>query len=156
MALANSEVHKLRRAPDDTTSPSVGPPVAPASLAEAGLPEPFVVELLLKHLRSASELTLGALGARLGLPAKILESVLARMRDLALVEVPRRGSFDAQVAFALTDRGKALASEAFEKCHYCGKAPVTLAQFTSRIRSLFAWSYRKTTSPSLYACTAVP
>lgn len=135
MALATFDVDKFRGAHDDAASRASGAPVVPTSLADAGLPEPFVVELLLKHLRSASELTLGVLGARLGLPARILESVLARMRDLALVEVPRRGSFDAQVSYALTDRGKALASEAFEKCQYCGKAPVTLAQFAARIRA---------------------
>jgi predicted ATPase with chaperone activity len=117
-------------------SPHVaGAPLAPRTLAEASLPESFLIELLLRHLERAGELKAGDIARRLGLALSVIEPTLDFLRVTKLVEVPRRGTFDGDVAYALTDGGKIRAREASEKCQYVGPAPVTLADYSARVEA---------------------
>jgi predicted ATPase with chaperone activity len=115
-------------------SPADGP-IAPRTLAETGLPERFAIELLLRHLARAGELRAGELAQRLGFALSVIEPLLVFLRGEKLVEVPRRGTFDADVAYALTDAGRYRAREALEKCQYVGPAPVTLEAYTTRVEA---------------------
>lgn len=108
-------------------------PLAPKTLADTGLPERFVVELVLRHLARSGELRGGELSQRLALALSVLEPLLQFLRAEKLVEVPRRGNFEADVAYALTDAGRVRAAEALEKCQYIGQAPVTLDDYNARV-----------------------
>jgi energy-coupling factor transporter ATP-binding protein EcfA2 len=122
-----------REVPGPAGAPDAGDAPAPADLKASGLSRDLVVELLLRHLLRAGERTVGQLSASVGLPGAIVDPILAFMRSERLAEVPRRGSFDADTAYVLTEAGRARAHEAFRKCQYVGPAPVTLADYQTRI-----------------------
>lgn len=118
-------------------------PPGPASLAAettslgdaaAGLPDAFLIDLLLRHFALMGEMRLAEISQRVGLSAARVEKLLTHMRSLRLVEVPRRGEVEGDVSYALTDRGKDEARLAVEKCVYAGPAPVTLHEYVSMVR----------------------
>lgn len=109
-------------------------PSAPATLAAAGLPPALLQDLILKHLHVAGELTVAVLARRLGLPRSLVSEQLEAQRSERLVEVPRRGQLDADVAYALTDAGRDRAGAAMQRSQYVGIAPVPLAQYVEQVR----------------------
>lgn len=100
----------------------------------AGLPASFVVDLALRHLSRKGELKLYALAQMLGLSVSVLDGLLAHMRTLALVEVPRRGALEGDISYALTDLGHRRARIAFDRCQYIGPAPVPLGEYVAQVR----------------------
>lgn len=98
-----------------------------------GLPASFMTELVLRHLSRKGELKLFALAQQLGLRVSVVDPLLQQMRGLALVEVPRRGTLDGDISYALTDAGHRAARQAFDTCHYVGPAPVTLAEYVDQV-----------------------
>lgn len=122
---------------EETPSHTVAPPAQASAIRRAGacgLPDAFLVELLLRHFSRIGELRLFELSQRLGLSAPRIEDLLTHMRTLHLVEVPRRGAMEGDVSYALTEVGQKQAKIAFEKCQYVGPAPVTLDEYVSRVR----------------------
>jgi len=101
----------------------------------AGLPESFLTELVLRHLSRRGELRLATIAHLLGIGGAATDALLGKMRVLQLVEVPRRGSLDGDVSYALTDTGHRQARLAMEKCQYVGPAPVTLTEYVAQVRS---------------------
>jgi len=115
---------------------AVSPPARSAPVVRAdvlGVPDAFLIDLLLRHLSQMGELRLFEISQRLGLSAIRIGSLLEHMRSLQLIEVPRRGEIEGDVSYALTDDGHAQARLAFEKCHYIGPAPVTLNEYVSQV-----------------------
>ena len=105
----------------------------PASLEATGLPLAGVIELVLKHLQRGGDLSIADLAARIALPLPPLEKLLGFLRAERLVEIPRRGSFDAEVRYLLTDIGRARAADALHRNQYAGPAPVSLADYTAQV-----------------------
>lgn len=101
----------------------------------SGVPDAFLVELLLRHFSRMGELRLFEIAQRLGISPIRIESLLTRMRTLQLIEVPRRGETEGDVSYALTEAGQKQAKIAFEKCHYVGPVPVTLDDYVSQVRA---------------------
>lgn len=99
-----------------------------------GLPVSFVVDLALRHFARQGELKLSTVAQHLGLPVPVVDKLLTHMRSLALLEVPRRGTLEGDISFALTDVGQRMARMAFEKCRYVGPAPVPLADYVAQVR----------------------
>lgn len=116
----------LRRIPIESVRP-------PESLEDSGLPASTVIDLVLKHLQRGGDTSIAELGAQLALPLPLLERLLGFLREERFVEVPRRGSFDADVRYALTDAGRARADEALRRNQYVGPAPVSLADYVARV-----------------------
>ena len=100
----------------------------------AGLPASFQIDLALRHLSRKGELKLYALAQAMGLGVPVLDPLLAQMRALALVEVPRRGTLEGDISYALTDLGQRRARMAFDRCQYVGPAPVPLAEYVAQVR----------------------
>lgn len=115
-----------RRAPMETVEP-------PASLEATGLPASLAIDLVLKHLRHGGDTSIAELGARLALPLPLLERLLGFLREERFVEVPRRGSFDADVRYTLSETGRARADEALRRNQYVGPAPVSLHDYVARV-----------------------
>jgi predicted ATPase with chaperone activity len=121
-----------------TTSPLLK--AAPADLTEvqvaqdASLPMSFLTDLALRHFARLGELKLVQITQHLGLSVHTVDGLLANMRSLGLLEVPRRGSLDGDVSYALTDAGQRQARLAFEKCNYVGPAPVTLPEYVAMVQ----------------------
>jgi MoxR-like ATPase len=113
---------------------AAAPPQPPASLEAAGLSEPTVVELVLRHLLRGADMTVAELAAALALPTPLVAELLARMRSDRLIEVPGRGSFDADVRYVLTTAGRVRADDAYRRCHYTGPAPVSVDDYVAQVR----------------------
>ncbi|MCO5101067.1 MAG: ATP-binding protein [Burkholderiaceae bacterium] len=105
----------------------------PVSLEAAGLPSSVVIDLVLKHLQRGGDASIAELGSKLALPLPLLGQLLGSLRDERFVEVPRRGSFDADVRYALTDAGRVRAEDALRRNQYVGVAPVSLPDYVARV-----------------------
>lgn len=106
----------------------------PRSVADTGLSETFLAELLGKHLMTAGVLPMGDITRRLCLPARILEDVLHGMRQEAMVQVLPAGSDSGALRYGLTDRGRAAAANALLVSGYTGPAPVPLSHYVDTVR----------------------
>jgi hypothetical protein len=107
----------------------------PQDLEATGLDERLLGDLIAKHLHSAGTLTLAQLSDRLGLAGPILESVLNLMRREAKIEVKPRPEGAGTLPYALTDRGRAAALDAFSRSGYVGIAPVPLAEYVRVVQA---------------------
>lgn len=108
--------------------------VEPEADFASELPDAFLVDLALRHLARRGELRMASMAHLLGVGVSATDALLSRMRGLQMVEVPRRGSLDGDVSYALTDAGQRQARMAMEKCQYVGPAPVTLNEYVSSVR----------------------
>ncbi len=107
----------------------------PKSIADTGLSQPFLADLLSKHLLTAGVLSLNLITKRMGLPARLLEDILHFMRQEARVEVLPVDIETGALRYGLTDRGRALAANAFAIGGYAGPAPVPLAEYVEIVKS---------------------
>lgn len=98
-----------------------------------GLPISFLVDLLLRHLALIGELRLFEIAQRLGIAPAQVEPLLVHMRSMQWIEVPRRGTTEGDVSYALTQTGHKQADQAFQRCHYVGPVPVTLDEYRSQV-----------------------
>jgi hypothetical protein len=103
----------------------------PNSIAETGLSESFLSDLVGKHLLDGGVLTLADLTERAALSGPILEKILDFMRAEARVEI-RGVATDGSVAnlrYALTDRGRESSKDAMLRSGYVGPAPIPLKDY---------------------------
>ncbi|MFH0343093.1 MAG: ATP-binding protein [Chromatiales bacterium] len=107
----------------------------PRTIAETGLNQPFLTELLAKHLYQAGVLDQRQLGERMALAWSILEGLVGALRTGAYVEVRGNTEGTAAMRYALTERGHALALEAMMKSGYVGPAPVPLEDYTRVVQA---------------------
>lgn len=106
----------------------------PVDLADTGLTEPFLSDLIIKHLYRGGIMDLSKLIDRLALASPVLEPVISLLRNEAFLEVlPEARSRG--VRYSLTDRGRRLAAEAFIKSGYVGPAPVPLDVYTKVVEA---------------------
>lgn len=103
-------------------------PVAPLTIAETGLSPSVLVDLLAKAMFYRVRVTPQELGEQAHLTRNVIEEVLQRMRDETLVEVVGPASA-LDYYYALTTRGRGLATEAFERSRYVGPAPVPFREY---------------------------
>lgn len=120
---------------DTTAAPSALTAIAPrpTSLAECGLTDAFVAELIVKHLYEAGVADLRTLAARIRLPGTLLEERLDFLRREARVEI--RAATTADRRYALTDGGRVMALDALMRSGYVGPAPVPLEQYLAVSRA---------------------
>ncbi len=107
----------------------------PKTLAETGLSEPFVADLLAKHLHDGGILTLQELSERVALAGPILEKVLNFMRREARVEIRGRDESNGGMRYALTELGRVSALDALMRAGYIGAAPVPLQDYARVARA---------------------
>jgi predicted ATPase with chaperone activity len=107
----------------------------PKSIADAGLSETFLAELLSKHLLNAGVLSITEIARRMCFPARLLEDVLHFMRREARVQVLSADSDSGALRYALTDGGRVLASNALSVSGYVGPVPVPLAHYVETVRA---------------------
>jgi predicted ATPase with chaperone activity len=118
-------------APDrEAVARAAAAPPPPRSIAETGIPESAVVDLLLKTLHVQSAQQGQQLAEALGLPFPIVDDLLLTLQQRRLLEVRGvvghgRGGY----TFELTVAGRDRAREAMEVNHYVGPLPVPLAVY---------------------------
>jgi predicted ATPase with chaperone activity len=111
-------------------------PVAPLSLAEAGLSLDLVLQLVLKTLYMSGDLIGTELGRRLGLRFSVIESALAELREARHVEVSSGSMLGpSSYEYRILDAGRARAMLFLQQNQYVGVAPVPLAQYADYLRA---------------------
>ncbi|HZZ72629.1 MAG TPA: AAA family ATPase [Pirellulales bacterium] len=107
-------------------------PLAPASLAEAGLAEADVEALVLKLLQKSRTATGSEISAQLALPYHVIEKLLSKMKEHRLL-VYKSSTTLHDYVYELTEHGSARAQDCAEQCTYYGAAPVNLADYNAAV-----------------------
>nr|NIO41268.1 AAA family ATPase [Burkholderiales bacterium] len=122
----------------------------PTKLADLGLSEAFVADLIAKQLLERGALSLAKLSTLIALAGSIVEGVLNFMRTEALIEVRPGKASATGLAYSLTDRGRVAALDAMMRSGYLGPAPVPLRHYAkiARVQSIHN---RSVTQESMHA-----
>ncbi|MEI8376684.1 MAG: AAA family ATPase [Planctomycetota bacterium] len=126
-SLAPGTAASSRTAPQDKFLP-----MAPRSLAEAGLTESAVEALVLKYLLQARTASGTEIAQQLMLPFKVLEKLLGQMKQHQLLVYTSISSLHDYV-HELTELGRTLGHRCAEQCTYFGAAPVSLADYATAV-----------------------
>ena len=112
------------------TAEVVPHPTAPQSVEEAGIGLDLVVQLVLKSLHFAGELTGTELARRLGLVFPVIAPALDILKAQRQCEIVGGGIVGgASYRYRISDAGRTRATLFLESSHYVGVAPVPLAQY---------------------------
>lgn len=128
----------------------------PGTVAETGLSLLYLGDLLVKQLLEQGVLDLHQLSGESALAGSVVEEVCRFLREEGRVEV-RGQAISGSLRFALTDRGRASALEAFNRDGYSGRAPVTLEEYNERVReqALSLVGIRRDTVMAAFADTVI-
>ena len=111
-------------------------PPAPMTLEAAGLGLDLVVQLVLKLLHFAGELTGVEIARRLGVEFSVVEPALDFLKRLHQCEiVGAAGIGGPSYRYRITDAGRQRALLFLENNHYVGVAPVPLAQYVGYLEA---------------------
>ena len=120
---------------ESSTTKTVLYPPGPTSIEETGLPTELLVQLLVKCLFSAGELTEASAGEQIKLPYAVLKELFGLLQRDKLCEVRGHGEpLGVLYRYQLTDAGRARAQAYLEVNRYVGPAPVPLAQYEAMVR----------------------
>ena len=107
-------------------------PPAPTTLEETGLSLDLMVQLVLKLLHFAGELTGVEIAQRLGVEFSVVEPALEFLKRLHQCEIVGGAVFGGpSYRYRITDAGRQRALLFLENNHYVGVAPVPLARYVS-------------------------
>ena len=111
-------------------------PREPATVAETGIPESDLLNLLLKQIYTQRITTTDQFVEAIKLPQHLVTD-LARtlVHQHLLAAAGSKAEIDVgSIRYGLTDDGRRRAIEALQECHYSGPAPVPLKAFAERIQ----------------------
>jgi hypothetical protein len=114
-------------------APSTFNPAAPQNLAELGISESLVLDLVLRRLMIEGYSTLAGLSRSLRISVPIVDIAFKHMRSQQLVDV--KGMTGNDYNFTLSAAGKQLASERFQVSQYAGACPVSLNDYHAAIKA---------------------
>ena len=109
-----------------------GPRHTPENVAELGIRQTIVEDLLLKVLYLSSPLSLRELSEQMHLSFPVVNELLRRMRAEQLCEL--KGMTGNIPNIAITSQGRARAAELFASNQYAGAAPVSLENYLQQVR----------------------
>ena len=111
-------------------------PQAPKTLAQTGVSESELRNLILKAILTLELQTVSRIVETVKLPAPIIQSIVDECIDLKLIEVlgnASSSSVGSELRYSLTSFGKSRASEAMDLNLYVGPAPVGLEDYRHQI-----------------------
>jgi predicted ATPase with chaperone activity len=125
----------------DVTKAAPFAPPRPSSIEDTGLGLAFLGDLAIKIMYVEGDILGYELADRMRLPhAGVVEELLSSLKREQLCEVKgtggiggSRGLGRAVYRYSITDKGRAVAREAMERCQYAGPAPVPLRQYNRAI-----------------------
>lgn len=111
------------------------PPPPPRTLAQTGLGDRFLLDLLLKNVLRLGHETVSAMSAELKVANQVTEELIAIGREAKLIQTlgALGANLSAELRYELTDAGRAWAFDALNQCEYIGAAPVPLGQFIEQV-----------------------
>jgi hypothetical protein len=105
-------------------------PIAPQTLEESGLSLDLILQLVLKTLHFAGELSGSELGRRLGLSYAVITPAIELLKVQQQVQIVGGGLVGGgSYRYRITDSGRTRAALFLESSHYVGVAPVPLHQY---------------------------
>ena len=117
-------------------TPVLRPLEEPESIAETGLPESLLEQLILKILYFRGDMYGQDLSQAIGLKYSVISDLVESFKLQHLVQVKRSLSMGGVGALlSLAETGRARAREALEFNQYAGPAPVPLEQYTETVRA---------------------
>ena len=126
----------MLRASTTEAAPVLAHPVAPLTLAEAGLSLDLVLQLALKTLYLSGDLIGTELARRLGLRFPVIEPALDELRSARHIEVASGSMLGpSSYEYRILDAGRARAMLFLQQNQYVGVAPVPLAQYAAYLRA---------------------
>jgi predicted ATPase with chaperone activity len=134
MSYAPADPTNKEAARSEAAATRVHAPPAPRKLADTGLAEQTLVELIAKVLYLRGNQHLVDVSQQLRLPAGILEDMFGFLRAERVVELVHRGAAAGDVSYGLTENGRTRAAEYLRKCRYAGPAPVALTDYAQQVR----------------------
>lgn len=109
-------------------------PIPPDTLAEAGLTEALLEQLILKILYYRNEVGGIELSIAIGLKFSVFEEVVDFLKRQHLIQVKRSlGIGPISAVYTLTENGRKYAREYLEANQYAGQAPVPLDQYVEGV-----------------------
>ncbi|HMF99212.1 MAG TPA: hypothetical protein VKE96_33160 [Vicinamibacterales bacterium] len=122
--------------PSTTTVPTVLPhPSAPLSLEDTGLSLDLLLQLTLKHMHFAGELTGAELARRLGLRFTAIQPAVQALKAQHQIEIVGGSMIGpASYRYRITDTGRTRVTIFLEHNQYVGFAPVPLARYTDYLK----------------------
>ncbi len=109
-------------------------PATPRDVAETGLSESFIESLIVKTIASIGTVSGRNTSERTGLPFRVVEPILERLRTRKLVTHVRPAPFN-DYYYSLTESGQRSAQIYMQQCSYTGPAPVTLSDYVLSIEA---------------------
>ena len=107
----------------------------PRTLAETGLSDALLIDLLCKHLYDSGSLDTARLMERMALAGPVLDELLAFLRKDGRVEVlGQTGSGGGGLRYGLTERGRGSARDALGRSGYIGPAPYPVERYRELLR----------------------
>ncbi len=108
----------------------------PRCIAETGLSEALLADLLCKHLYDAGSLDTGRLMARLGLAGPVLDELLTILRKDGRAEVlGQANGGSGGLRYGLTERGRMTGRDALARSGYIGPAPYPVERYRELLRA---------------------
>lgn len=101
----------------------------PKNLAETGLSEQLLLQLLIKHMLISHVVSVRQLADKMALSGGIIQSLLDHAKTLNWLE-NRQSAQNGQMRYALSKLGSLEAEKAFSQSGYLGVAPVPLQQYS--------------------------
>jgi len=109
---------------------------APTTIAETGLPEELLVQLLVRTLFTHGELTERTAGDIMKLPFGVMKELFTLIQREKFCEVKGHGeSLGVLLRYVLTEVGRERAKAYLDLCRYVGPAPVPLQQYIDMVKS---------------------
>jgi predicted ATPase with chaperone activity len=119
-----------------TASASVVSPPCPETIAQTGVSESLIEQLILKVLYFRSE-TLGRdLATAVGLKFSVIESIVELHKRRQLVGVKKSlGMGAVSSVYSLTEAGRQMARQDLDSNQYAGRVPVPLGQYADMVKA---------------------
>jgi energy-coupling factor transporter ATP-binding protein EcfA2 len=131
---ATEEMVPTEKAQKTALKPRVLP--APTSIAETGVPEELLVQLLVRTLFTQGELTERTAGNIMKLPYGVMKELFDLIQKEKYCEVKGHGeSLGVLLRYVLTEAGRERAKGFMDLCRYVGPAPVSLQHYIDMVKS---------------------
>ena len=131
---ATDEKSAIDEAP--ITAPKTRTLPAPTTIAETGVPEEMLVQLLVRTLFTQGELTERTAGEIMKLPYGVMKELFTLIQKEKYCEVKGHGeSLGVLLRYVLTDAGRERAKGYMELCRYVGPAPVSLQAYIEMVKN---------------------
>jgi hypothetical protein len=140
VAAALAILQRREESADESSADSLGPvdpdspwgfvPLAPKTVTETGVPQPFLRELLLKAIWAYDKSNPSTLVNVTGLHPRVIDELIDGLNHEGLVEIDSiSAQAESQFTYRLSDRGKNAAHEALDRSRYVGVAPVPVSVY---------------------------